>query len=193
MTARGGAELDGVRLAALDRLLEMSTRLGDLAQRSGFAAIGELAEHVASNACVLAGMTDVGAQQEPDRLVVVVELVRVTDKLWDGHGQLLKEKVAVHYADGPSRQVALASTLVLMARALLDQITTEGHITAELCLSCDLEEAMEEYEQALGPSAVELAEIEQRRSEKQKEREARATTEAGALCEPSIHGSGRVD
>lgn len=178
-------DLGELRRVALERLLDVSaelTTLGKMAAR--YATLGQLGEAVAEQACALAGLhvpsPDAVAR---DRLVFVVELEAQTSKLWDCHARIPKEKIVVHYLDGPSRQAAIANGLILLARALLDQLPTGGLITPEVGLSCDLEEAMAEYDQALEPTADELA----------RQRAERSPAAGAAEPEPSYHGSGGVD
>lgn len=204
--------LDALKQMALERLLELAGRLDEIGRMAPcYSSLVEIGEAVSEQACALAGLHQALPASTTDRLVFVAELEQPTTKLWDCHAQIPKEKVVVHYMDGPSREVAIASALILLARTLLDKLPEEDTITAEAALSCDLEKAMAEYEVALGPSPAELDRL-------KAESRARSARGASSVCgnprfctceslddraectilratvaEPSFHGTGGVD
>lgn len=158
-----GAVLDAVRLRAFERLLEMSARLVELGRhRPDSEPLQALAHELGESACLLAGMTSEGEVAAGDRLVFAVELERPTTVLWNARVLAPSEKAVMHYLDGPSRAVAVAHGLVLLARTVLDRDEDiaarqlelasgcrEGRTTPESVLSDALGQAMDDYEENL--------------------------------------------
>lgn len=152
--------LDGVRLGAFERLLEMSARLVELGRhRSDFEPLNALANAVAENACALAGMPTALDSAVAGHVVLVIQLERSTTKLWNAKVLAPSEKAVMIYHDGPSRAAALANGLVLLARTVLEREplpeglvggTASGPVTAETAFADALGGAMDDYEENLG-------------------------------------------
>lgn len=147
--------LDGARLGAFERLLEMSARLVELGRhRPDCEPLNALANAVAENACALAGMPVALEHAVDSRVVLVVELERPTKKLWNATVHAPSEQAVMHYFDGPGRAVALASGLVLLARTVLERGPlpaglAPGAVTAETAFADALGGAMDDYEENL--------------------------------------------
>ncbi len=156
MSTEGGegtppSVLGAAERSALERLLAMSNELVVLGrEQPECAPMVLLGDSIAMEACALAGIGSVvGAN---DRVIVVLQLVARTTRLWDCHGSAPSEKASVVYCDGVGRTATLANALVLLARTLLER-AEEGRdppvTTPESVLAASLEEAMTAYEENL--------------------------------------------
>ena len=143
--------------ALLGSLLDASEKVRSVARAlGGFGSDGQhaselvgLAERIGADACRLAGVTLESSQEGCEYGLVQLEIERHTDRLWTGHATTRGEKAVGHYFDAPTRSVALAMTLVVLARTLLD--CAPDDTGGERRLERLLEEALSLYDGDDGP------------------------------------------
>lgn len=145
---------------ALSSLLDGAQRLYSLSRSSQMEgseftaqALLGYADRVAHDSCRLAGMP-LGplAERAVQYELVAVEVEQHTEKLWSTFLSTAGERISARYSDGPTRRVAVAMGLVLLARTVLEgePASAEG-ITVERGLEQKLAAVMDEFDDSLCP------------------------------------------